>query len=311
MSACAPPGRGSWPEKVARKGFAVNLDRDARGPYTPLVTENEVETPYNARLLDKRQITPLLAVFKVEPEVPAFPFVPGQYTVLGLLGGESRVHNAQPEATPPPPGKLLRRPYSIANGPREAGFFEFYVTLVVTGALAPRLFDRLPGDRLFLGRKALGTFTLETIPPDRPLLLVATGTGLAPLVSMIRHELGQGASRTLVLLEGVRYSWSLGYREELEEWARRCPSFRYVPSITRVELDPDWRGPTGRMDTLLADRIIERETGLRIDPREFDALLCGNPGMVDGVTTWLEGQGFRTGAPGEPGCIHTEKYWAS
>ena len=81
---------------------------------------------------------------------------------------------------------MIRRAYSIASSSVERRYVEFYLTLITSGQLTPRLFALRHGSRLFLGPKGSGVFTLDRVLPGKAVVLIATGTGLAPYVSMLR-----------------------------------------------------------------------------------------------------------------------------
>ncbi len=147
-----------------------------------------MEKDLNATMTRRETLSPDLVVLRVEPRGKLFEFKPGQYAVLGLPGSAPRVPMSASEDEPPPPEKLVRRAYSIASSSRVGEYLEFYVKLVRTGELTPRLFALKPGDPLWLGPKVAGQFTLESVPPETNLTLVATGTGLAPYISMIRSS---------------------------------------------------------------------------------------------------------------------------
>jgi ferredoxin--NADP+ reductase len=264
---------------------------------------------YNATVIYREMVNPHLMILRVKPDEDLFPFKPGQFAVLGLLGAEPRVPEACPEEAPVPPDKLIRRPYSMASSSLEPTYAEFYLTLVSSGELTPRLFALRPGQRLFLSRKACGLFTLDRARPDRAVLLVATGTGLAPYMSMLRTLLSRHTDRQFVVLHGARYSWDLGYRAELESLARLRPNLVYLPSITRTTEDPGFVGLTGRVQTLLQKGIVEQTTGLPLSPEHFEVFLCGNPGMIRETAELLVQRGFRPDQGKEIGNIHFEEYW--
>jgi ferredoxin--NADP+ reductase len=272
------------------------------------MSEN-VPTPYNATVTGREAINPQLLVLRVVPDGPLFEFAPGQYGVLGLLGGEPRVPEAAPEEAPPPPDKLIRRAYSIASSSLERQYLEFFVTLVTSGLLTPRLFALPHGGRLFLGPKGTGLFTLDRVPPEKGVVLIATGTGLAPYMSMLRTALIAETNRRFVVIHGARYSWDLGYRGELECLARLRPNFTYLPTITRPEQDPHFRGRTGRLQVLLEQGVVEQAAAVKLDPAVVDVFLCGNPDMISAVKPLLETRGFTLARGKEPGTIHVEEYW--
>ena len=291
--------------------------RIGRGVYNPRMADEESsvvvsevqEAPYNATLVAREEINPLLLVLRVQSDGPLFEFRPGQFAVLGMLGRAPRVAEADVEAQPLDPDKLIRRAYSIASTNLERRYAEFYVTLVNSGQLTPRLFALAYGGRLFMGPKASGLFTLDRVAVGKTLVLAATGTGLAPYMSMLRTMLVEDATRRVVVLHGARYSWDLGYRAELESLARVRPNFLYLPSITRPQEDPHFRGYTGRIQRLLEEGVVESEAKVRLDPAEVDVFLCGNPEMIEAAKQFLLARGFTRDQPKAPGTLHIEEYW--
>jgi ferredoxin--NADP+ reductase len=126
---------------------------------------------------------------------------------------------------------------------------------------------------------------------------------------MLRTMLVDETRRKMVALHGARFGWDLGYRGELECLARLRPNFTYIPSITRPDQDPHFHGHAGRVQALLEQGVVEKESGVALDPAQADVFLCGNPDMVNVVKTLLEAKGFKTDQPGKPGTIHVEEYW--
>ena len=271
--------------------------------------KTEKKIAYNATVVGREQINPQLLILRVEPDKEVFDFQPGQFAVLGLLGSEPHLSDGSSEETAPEPDKMVRRAYSIASSNLERHYVEFYVMLVSGGQLTPRLFALQHGSRLFIGPKATGLFTLDHVAPGKAVILIATGTGLAPYISMLRTMLVDETERRFVILHGARYSWDLGYRGELESLARVRPNFVYIPSITRTEQDPHFRGHTGRIQTLVEQGVVEKESGIIFDPAQADVYLCGNPEMVRAVQGMLEPKGFTVDKPGKPGSMHIEEYW--
>jgi len=265
--------------------------------------------PYNATVVGREEINPQLLILRVQADATLFDFTPGQFAVLGLLGREPRVPEADREEVVSEPDKLIRRAYSIASASIERRYLEFYLTLITSGQLTPRLFALKHGGRLFLGPKATGVFTLDRVAAGKAVILVATGTGLAPYLSMLRTMLVEDTLRRFIVLHGARYSWDLGYRAELESLARLRPNFTYIPSITRPEEDPHFQGPSGRIQTLMEQGVIEKESGVPLDPAQADVFLCGNPDMVTSVKALLAAKGFKPDHGKEIGTIHVEEYW--
>lgn len=265
---------------------------------------------YNATLTKRLEIAPGLIIMRVTPDEPLFRFEAGQYTVLGMKRGEPRI-SGKDESAPEEgdPLRLIKRAYSIASSSRASEYAEFYVTLVSSGELTPRLFTLGEGGRLFMGPKATGVFTLGRVPEGSHVLLVATGTGLAPYMSMLRSELVGGGGRRYVILHGARYSWDLGYRAELSVLANQCSSLTYLPVISRARDDSTWSGLTGYLQDVLFFGIVEERSGIRLSPEEVHVFLCGNPAMITAAKDGLVARGFTPDKGRSVGNIHTEEYW--
>ncbi len=267
---------------------------------------------YNATLIERIAVTPHLVILRVKPDDSDFNFIPGQFTVLGLtwaspsLPGTDR--SEYPEAKSE---RLIRRAYSISSGSREKEYIEFYISLVTSGELTPRIFQLAVGDRLFMGKKATGVFTLDRVDAQKNIVLVATGTGLAPYISMVRSmALDESCpTRSIAILHGARYSWDLGYRAELESLAKTCENFHYVPIITRPEKDTSWDGRTGRLNEWISKPDLAAVCQVPIDGAVTEFFLCGHPDMVVSCAELLTEKGYVEATRKEPGTLHLEKYW--
>lgn len=265
----------------------------------------------NAILTQRIEVAPGLAIFRIAPDgwrQP--PFTPGQFAVIGLPAKAPRTPLSDPEEPGADPERFIRRAYSIASSSLAREHIEIFANLVRSGELTPRLFALSLGDRLWLGPKFTGMFTLREVPRDDHIAMIATGTGLAPYVSMLRTELECGGPRRFAVLHGARHSWDLGYSAELFTMQRLCRNLTYLPSVSRPgeELTP-WSGATGYVQALWTGGALERAWGFRPTPKDTHVLLCGNPAMNDEMTKVLEGEGFRMHEPREPGQIHVERYW--
>ncbi|MBF0425299.1 MAG: ferredoxin--NADP reductase [Magnetococcales bacterium] len=267
--------------------------------------------PENATLIGRHDISPRLTILRVRPDVPV-PFVAGQFTVLGLRHAAARVPEADPEEVPPEKAdRLIRRAYSISSGSHETTYLEFYIALVTGGQLTPRLFALKTGDRLFVGPKATGLFTLDRVPAGQNILLIATGTGLAPYLSMVRTlaTASQCPATSLAILHGASHSWDLGYRADLELLGRKCPTLRYVPIVSRPQDETDWNGRCGRLTEWLTPDRLQEVSGFPIDPARTHVFLCGHPNLVEDGQRIFQERGFDPGSRKEPGNLHVEKYW--
>jgi len=305
---------------------------------------------YNATVVGRIEVAPGLVTLRVAPDKRPFEFKPGQYVVLGLKATAPRIEEAdadapsvvageEPGATPESqsavdaqaaavalasadPDRMIRRAYCIVSESRADEYLEFYVTLVMSGELTPRLFNLQIEDRLHVGHKAVGVFTIDRVS-RKHILMIATGTGLAPYMSMIRAELSLRVngrlgvralvqcnnSRHFVLVHGARHSWDLGYRSELTGLASHCENFHYLPVITRPKEDATWSGRSGYLQNVIASQVIQKDTGLAVTPDNFDLFLCGNPGMIETVVGWAEARGFTRDRGHKIGTLHVEEYW--
>jgi ferredoxin--NADP+ reductase len=288
---------------------------------------------YNATVIDRVEIAPGLLSLRVAPDKLPFDFQPGQYVVLGLKASEPRIDDLGAERQPDGEAgtsfgagmetdRMIRRAYCIASESRADKYLDFLLTLILSGELTPRLFSLEPGARLHVGAKAVGVFTLARAT-NKHIAMVATGTGVAPYMSMIRSELAVrvnsrigaraltqcNGSRHFVLLQGARHSWDLGYRTEFTGLARRCANFHYLPAITRPKEDETWSGRTGYLQDIVASDAVQRETGLALTPDNFHLFLCGNPAMIETVKDWAQGRGFVRDKGRVVGTLHVEEYW--
>lgn len=224
-----------------------------------------------------------LVLDRVVPE-----FAPGQFVNIALEDEGARV----------------KRAYSLANAPSAPA--EFYLVAVDDGRLSGRL-ARLPaGAPLWLDPRPHGFFTLAEVPTTEVLWLFATGTGLGPFVSMLRHGEIFTRHEKVLLVHSVREVEHLGYRRELEALEATRASFRYLPTVTR---GPSPSTLTGRVTDLVSSGALEAQASQRLDPGRTHVLLCGNPSMLDGLSRLLSDRGLVRHRRRAPGHVTSEAYW--
>jgi ferredoxin--NADP+ reductase len=181
--------------------------------------------------------------------------------------------------------------------------------MVRSGALTPRLFALQQGDRVFLGRRVVGMFTLDDVPEGKDIVLVGTGTGLAPYVSMLRSRYAFDAGHRTVVVHGARVTYDLGYRSEMLGLAARYENFHYLSIIDHPERDPGWTGPVGYVNRFFTEGTVAELLGHDLDPQNTVVFLCGNPMMIGGMMDYLGDLGFRKHTRKEPGEIFVEEFW--
>jgi len=269
-----------------------------------------VAEKYNAVVVAKQALTPDLFIIKVKPDKAMGEFISGQYVLLGLSSNLSRRDGSEPEFKLSKPDRMILRAYSIASAGHEPELLEFYISVVSNGSLTPRHAQINPGDRIMVGEKIRGSFTLDTIPPEHEnIILAATGTGLAPYVSMMRRHAVRPYPFRFIILHGAPRSWELGYLEELRMQSRYLPRVVYIPSITRTKEDPWWTGETGRITQYFQSHMLRDRFEVELDPARTSVFLCGNPAMIEEVGKLLEPRGYTTYSTQNPGSLHTEEYW--
>lgn len=240
------------------------------------------------RLLARHDWAPGLVTLKIEAD--AEPFVPGQFRNLGLHVD----------------GELVRRAYSMASAPGQP--LEFFLNRVATGSFSPLLCELEPGARVLVERKPQGFFTLAYVPPCDELWMIATGTGLAPFVAMLRTDEPWHRFRRVVVVHGTRQAAELAYRAELSELSRaRGGKLVWVGAVSR---EPEAGGVLhGRVTTALESGELERAVGLALAPDRSHVMLCGSPEMIKEINMLLEPRGLRKHRVRRPGHISVESYW--
>ncbi len=222
------------------------------------------------------------------------PYEPGQFVALGMDG----VENGKP-------GRIERL-FSIASAAHEAP--EFFVIRVDEGCLSP-LLDRLrPGDEGWIHRGPQGVFTLKRVPRCEVGWFLATGTGLAPYIAMLRTPSTWERFGRIVLVHGVRRAADLAYPEEIARHAAEHPGrLVYVPAVTRE--DAPAGGIRGRIPQAIGDGSLERAAALELRPETSQVLLCGNPDMIKDIIELCGRRGMIRTTGKTAGHITTEKYW--
>jgi ferredoxin--NADP+ reductase len=264
----------------------------------------------NSIVTQMMRISPTMIIIRVKPDSWELPeFTAGQFISLGLPASAEKIADSTPDAEVSKPGKMIRRLYSIASSSVIKEYIEFYITIVHSGALTPRLFNLKIGDRIELGKRTAGMFTLDEVPEGNNIILIATGTGVAPYISMIRSNALQKDLAKLAVIHGAANSWDLGYSSELTLLQTMSEKFTYIPTILLPEKEPGgWNGETKLIQDIWKEGNLEKIWKLRPTPDNTHIFLCGNPAMTNAMLEILINQGFTEHSRKIPGQIHIENW---
>ena len=240
------------------------------------------------RVVHRQKWAEGLVSLRLEAELE--PFEPGQWTNIALdISGER-----------------VQRAYTLASAPREPP--EFFVAAVSTGRFSPRLAALAVGDPMEIDRKPQGFFSLRWVPEAEDLWLVASGTGLAPFVSMVRAGDVFKRFRRVVLVHGVREAAHLAYHEELFLHSQAHEGHLIqIPVVSREPGAPN--ALHGRVTAALASGELEVAAGLELSPERSHVMLCGNPAMIEEMTALLGERGLQKHRQRSPGHVSSESYW--
>jgi Na+-transporting NADH:ubiquinone oxidoreductase subunit F len=170
------------------------------------------------------------------------------------------------------------RAYSICSDASEHQSLELVITKVPQGAVTTYVHEFLHEGEELRATGPYGKFYLKD--SDRDILFIATGSGMAPIKSMLHQIEHEGVRRNVQFFFGARTVKDLYYQEELRAWERTLSSFRYVPTLSRVPEGEPWNGEKGRVTNLIDKYIPE---GAHID-----VYICGSPAMVDSCAEILK-----------------------
>ena len=293
------------------------------------------EEHYNATITVFERAHSDLWLLRIRPDRGDTSHLAGQYASLGLGYWETRADGAHDRNLDRIWDRLVRRSYSISSPMLDpAGYLvdavrsdelEFYIVLVPPSAdripgLTPRLALKGPGDRIYLGPKVAGRYTLApVVDPSRKVLFLATGTGEAPHNSMLLELFRKGHYGPLVSVVSVRYQADLAYFDTHRGLESRFANYSYLPLVTR-EAAVDKR----YVQDVLTDGTVADLMGGSFGPEDTHVYACGNPAMIGlpeytddlpiypsavGICQILSDAGFVLDRRGLVGNIHYEEYW--
>ena len=262
----------------------------------------------NSIITNVIMVSPTMRIIRVKPidwELPEYKA--GQFVVLGLNPEVERYELSTDEYKTPKEGKLIKRAYSIASSSTQ-DYVEFYITVVHSGSLTPRVWTLDIGDKIFMGKKPTGMFTLDQVDAEKNIVLIATGTGIAPYMSMLRSN-ALARKGKIMIIHGAANSWDLGYHSELMLLDSMMPNFTYYPTITEPSREAAaWNGDSRFIEEIWKDETLENKMGFRPGPEDTHIFLCGNPYMIDSMIELAGESKFTEHTKKSPGQIHFEKF---
>ena len=195
-------------------------------------------------------------------------------------------------------GRPLTRAYSIASASHEE-HLEFFSIKVADGPLTSRLQHLRPGDPIIVSRKPTGTLVLRDLKPGRRLFLFATGTGLAPFMSLIHDPETYERFEKIILIHGVRWTNELAYHDYIEQDLKEHEYFAdwvkekliYYPTVTRETFRNEGR----QTDLIESGKLFEDIGQPPLDPATDRAMICGSPAMLAETSAMLDARGFEVG----------------
>ncbi|MFV1981965.1 MAG: ferredoxin--NADP reductase [Thiohalomonadales bacterium] len=233
-------------------------------------------------------------LFSLKISTSPLNFKAGQFVNVGLDLADN------------PEGKLLARPYSLINSPRDS-LLEIHFNTVENGHLSPKLANLVAGDTIQVSDRTSGLLTLDEVPDVPHLWLLATGTGIGPFLSILKTPEPWLRFKKILLGFSVKTLEKLAYRSDFEALQLQYPDqFHFVPFITREKIPVTINS---RITTSLENGELEKRVNLKLSPDSNHIMLCGNSKMITDVSTLLEQRGLSRHTRREPGQIAIEKYY--
>lgn len=203
----------------------------------------------------------VLRLFLKLPATERLQFMAGQYIDILMQGGK-------------------RRSFSLANAPHDDDHLELHVRHYEGGLFSGFAFSSLKEKTLLRIEGPLGSFFLRD-ESDRPIIMIAGGTGFAPVKSIVEHALQKGLENPVYFYWGARSRQDLYLHELAQEWNSTNSNFHYIPVLSEPRTEDHWRGRTGLVHASVLEDFA--------DLGSFDVYACGPPPMVHAVRdTFLE-----------------------
>jgi len=248
------------------------------------LSEEEYQIEYQKFLQEEQGLLPVIEVehytdtlFRFRVEKPDdFKFTAGDFTMISI-------------------GDAPKRAYSITSAPDD-NFLEFYSIKVPDGPLTSKLQNIDIGDTIYVSNQPTGSLILDNLSDGTDIWMLATGTGIAPFISLLRDP------ATKVKYKNIHLVWSVRDESELAAYDAflELSDIDYIPVVTR---DENWSGYNQRITTMIADGTIMNNS----TPETDKVMLCGNMDFNVEIRDMLKTSGWSQGSRKKPGSFVLER----
>jgi CDP-4-dehydro-6-deoxyglucose reductase len=207
-----------------------------------------------ARVERKQQLShDVMALFLKLPSNERLQFMAGQYIEFLLKDGK-------------------RRAFSLANAPHEDSLLELHLRLIPGGVFTEYVFNEMPDKAILRIEGPFGSFYYRD-NSEKPIIMVAGGTGFAPIKGIIEHMLHNNIKREVTLYWGAKAGADLYMPELPQAWAKQYPHIKFIPVLSDAVAEDNWQGRTGFVHQAVLDDIA--------DLSAYEVYCCGAPAMVE------------------------------
>ena len=224
------------------------------------------QLPCRVKSTEKLNDTVIRLILEL-PKTERLEFLPGQYVDFILPGGK-------------------KRSFSLANSPHQDQILEFHIRYYDGGIFSEYAFNKLKNNAPQRIEGPLGQFTLHN--SDRPIIMIAGGTGFAPIKSIVEYTLKINDPRSIHFYWGARLKPDLYLNEIATQWAEKYPHITYTPVLSEIDNLENWSGRTGYVH----EAVIEDYSDLS----DHDVYACGPPPMIDAIVSVFPEHHLREGS---------------
>ncbi len=262
------------------------------------------------KLIQKLQKTENIFYIKLE-KPSSFNFTPGQFARLGI---NNNLNGAD---------KIIWRAQTIINNPKN-NFLEFYLIFIKNQPFSELLKLKSISDDIFLDPQSYGYFTIDRFKISGDLWLIATGTGIAPYLSILSESKIWEGFEKINLIHIIRdqsqgiYFDRINFLLDLEFSSRTINKFSYLPILTRENIEifsylngkkTNIKFPEKKLINLFKSGYIQEKINCKFVFEKSKFMLCGNPHMIKNTKNYLKSLGFLISRKDNPAQIAVENYW--